>query len=152
MADIYADLGAWALARLKAATAVTTLVVGGAANVLEAGDLTSETLTAAQETRRAAAATTKVLAVVVQDLGEKNFTASCAVFIYDRYGYANIRTIREAIIAALVNKPALLVRDACVNQVAYAGRSGHAIDVQFDLDLERVDFNGALIAERDIYA
>lgn len=152
MADMYADLGAWALARLKAAAPVTNLVVGGAANVLEAGDLTSETLSAAQETRRAAGATGKVLAVVVQDLGEKSFTASCAVFVYDRYGYANIRTIREAIIAALVNQPALLVRDACVNQVAYAGRSGHAIDVQFDLDLERVDFNGALIAERDKYA
>lgn len=152
MADVYQDLGAWALARLKATAPVTSLVVEGAVNVLEAGDLTAETLTAAQEARRASGATGQVLAVVVQDLGEKDFTASCAIFVYDRYGYANIRTVREAIITALVNQPALLVRDAWINQVKYAGRSGHAIDVQFDLDLERVDFSGALIAERDIYA
>ncbi|HNT74398.1 MAG TPA: hypothetical protein PKH77_05195 [Anaerolineae bacterium] len=150
MANIYADLGAWALAKLRATPAVTALVMDSL--VLEAGDLTAEALTAAQETRRKAGATGKALAVVVQDTGEEAFTASCAVFIYDRYGYANIRNVREAVISALVNFPALLVRDACINQVKYAGRSGHAIDRLLDLDLERVDFSGALITERDFYA
>ena len=148
----YADLGAWALARLKATAAVTDLVIGGAARVLEAGDVTAEALAEAQKTRRETEQTPKVLAVAVQDLGEEEFAARCAVFVYDRYGYENIRVVREAIITALVNQPALLVRDALVNAVAYAGRSGHAIDVDFDLDLERINFSGALVVERDCYA
>ncbi|HET19255.1 MAG TPA: hypothetical protein ENO16_01415 [Chromatiales bacterium] len=150
MADVYADLGAWALAKLRATPAVTNLVMDDL--LLEAGDLTAEALTEAQETRREAGETDRVLAVVVQDTGEQELVASCAVFIYDRYGYATIRTVREAVITALVNRPALLVRDACVNQVKYAGRSGHAIDRLLDLDFERVNFSGAIIAERDIYS
>lgn len=150
----YADLSAWALARLRATAAVTDLVMvnDGVVQVLEAGDVTAEALAEAQKTRRATAQTAKVLAVAVQDLGEEEFVARCAVFVYDRYGYANIRVVREAVIAALVNQPALLVRGAMVNAVAYAGRSGHAIDVDFDLDLERINFSGALVVERDWYA
>jgi len=77
--------------------------------------------------------------------------ARFAVFVYDRYGYTNIRTVREAIISALVNEPAVLVRGALVIGVQYEGRSGHAIDVDFDLDLERIEFSGALVVERDCY-
>lgn len=150
----YADLGAWALATLQAATTVTALVMArsGVAQILEAGDVTATTLAEVQETRRVAGQTGRVLTIVVQDLGEDDFTARCAVFVYDRYGYTNIRTAREAIIAALVNQPAQLARDALVIGVQYAGRSGHAIDVDFDLDLERINFSGALVTERDCYA
>lgn len=162
MADY--DLGAWALAKLEATTAVTGLVIGGATMILEAGDVTAKALADAQETRREAviaeaeeeeppeiSASEKVLAIVVQDTGESMFSASCAVFVYDRYGYANIRVVREAVIAALVNCPAVLVRDALVNQVRYNERTGHVIDTEFDLDFERINFNGALITERDCY-
>jgi len=149
---VYADLGAWALAKLKATATVTALVVNGAALVLEAGDVTAAALDAAQETRRENGQTTRVLSVVVQDFGERNLVASCAVFVYDRYGYANIRVVREAIITALVNCPVILARDALVNQVRYAGRSGHAIDAQFDLDLERIAFSGEIVTENDYYA
>lgn len=152
MADVYADLGAWVLAKLRATAAVTALVMGGSAGIIEAGDLTAEALTAAQESRRETAATSKVLAVVVMDTGERDFTATCRIFIYDRYGYTNIRTVREVVITALVNCPVRLLRNACINQVKYAGRSGHAISQPFDLDLEALDFSGSLIVERDIYA
>lgn len=151
---IYADLGAWALATLQATPAVTALVMSldGTAQILEAGDVTASALAKVQEARRISGQTTRVLTIVVQDLGEEDFTTRCAVFVYDRYGYANIRTVREAIIAALVNQPALLVRDAMVNAVQYDGRSGHAIDTEFDLDIERINFSGALVVERDCYA
>ena len=155
----YADLGAWALAMLRADENVTALVVDKfilrdaiARGIIEAGDVTSEHINVAQEERRHNALPGRVLAIVVQDLGEEAFTAQCAVFIYDRYGYTNIRAVREVIIDALVNQPARLARGALVNAVQFAGRSGHAIDVQFDLDIERITFSGALIVERDCYA
>jgi len=147
----YLDLGAWALAKLKAASTVTALVMGGALQILEAGDITAAALEQVQIERRETAKTSKVLAVAVQDLGEENTVARFAVFVYDRYGYTNIRTVREAIISALVNEPAVLVRGALVIGVQYEGRSGHAIDVDFDLDLERIEFSGALVVERDCY-
>lgn len=155
----YADLGAWVLATLRADESVTALVVDKfilldsvARGIIEAGDVTAEHLNAAQDERRKNAEAERVLAIVVQDLGEEDFTAQCAVFVYDRYGYTNIRAAREAIIDALVNKPAQLARGALVSEVKFAGRTGHAIDVQFDLDIERITFSGALIVERDCYA
>ena len=155
----YADLGAWALATLRADANVAAAVIDKfilrdvvARGIIEAGDVTAEHLSVAQDERRKEGQTEKVLAIVVQDLGEENFTAQCAVFIYDRYGYANIRAARAVIIDALVNLPAQLARGALVNAVEFAGRSGHAIDVQFDLDIERITFSGALIVERDCYA
>lgn len=156
----YADLGAWALATLRADANVTAVVVDQfllrdvvVRGIIEAGDVTSEHLSVAQEERRKADyLPQRVLAIVVQDLGEEEFTAQCAVFIYDRYGYTNIRVAREVIIDALVNRPATLARGALVSEVKFAGRTGHAIDVQFDLDIERITFSGALVVERDCYA
>lgn len=156
---VYADLGLWVAATLRANASVTALVVDNfvlhnqvVRGIIEAGDITAEHLTAAQGERRRLGQTERVLAIVVQDLGEDDFTAQCAVFVYDRYGYGNIRAAREAIIAALVNLPAQLARGALISAVKFAGRSGHAIDVQFDLDIERITFSGALIVERDCYA
>ena len=147
----YADLGLWALATLRA-TPLVVACVENANAILEAGDVTSERINAAQEARRENKRTHQVLAIVVQDLGEEDFVAQCAVFVYDRYGYSNIRAARVAIIDALVNQPARLAREALVNAVQFTSRSGHAIDVQFDLDIERIIFSGPLVVERDCYA
>ena len=156
---VYADLGLWALATLRANTTVIARVMDQfvfrdvlVRGILEAGDITAEHLSAAQDERRRTGAVDKALAIVVQDLGEEGFTAQCAVFVYDRYGYANIRAAREAVIAALINLPARLARGALISEVRFAGRTGHAIDVQFDLDIERITFSGPLIVERDCYA
>ena len=150
----FADLGAWALDRLRSTPAVTDLVEGGANMIIEAREDPNlpASLSAAQEARREAGETEKVLAIVVQDFGEKDLVASCGIFIYDRYGYANIRAVREAMITALVNCPVMLVREALINQAHYAGRSGHVIATQFDVDFERVDFSGDIIVENDYYA
>jgi hypothetical protein len=156
---VYADLGLWVLATLRATPAVTALVMDKIVHnnavqrgIIEAGDVTAELLNVAQEARRKSGQTQQVLAIVVQDLGEEEFVAQCAVFIYDRYGYANIRAAREAIITALVNQPVQLARGALVNALAFSSRSGHAIDAQFDLDIERIIFSGPLVVERDCYA
>lgn len=157
MAD-YSDLGAFILARLRSLTAVQSLVVGGAARILDGGELTGATLAAAEKERQASKAA-QVLALVVMDTGEAgsvgNKTATASVFIYDRQrAYANIRTAREAVIAAVVNQGVPLVRGALVVQVDYAGRSGFVQFEDFDLDFERVDFAGPLTYDGsgDFYA
>lgn len=145
---VYDDLALWALALLKAETDVTDLVVGGAAGVVESGDLAAEDLQDAQVTRRESGETTKVLAILVMDTGEtggvSGKTASCSIYVYDRGGYGNIRPAREAVITALVNQPVSLARGAYIVQVKVAARSGHGKFEQFNLDYERVDFRGAL--------
>jgi L-cysteine desulfidase len=154
---VYADLGAWALATLKLTSSVTVLVVGGAANIVESGELHANDLQDAQEARRASADQARVLAIVVMDTGEtggQKRTASCSVFVYDRRaGYGNIRSAREAVISALVNQPVVLSRNASIVQVGYRGRTGHEQFQDFDLDFERVDFAGPLaLQSRDEYA
>jgi hypothetical protein len=154
---VYADLSAWALARLKATGDVTALVVGGADNIVESGELHAKDLQSAQETRRDSADQARVLAIVVMDTGEtggQKRAASCSTFVYDRRaGYGNIRSVREAVISALVNQPVVLKRNAAIVQVEYRGRTGHEQFQDFDLDFERVDFGGPLaLQNRDEYA
>jgi len=151
---VFADLGAWALDKLRNTTAVTDLVVDGAAMILEAREPVSiaTLISEAQETRREAGDTQKVLAIIVQDFGEQGLEASCGVFVYDRYGYVNIREVREAVILALVNCPVMLARDAQIIAVHYGGRTGHIVSTQFDVDFERVDFDGPLVTENDYYS
>ena len=83
----YSDLGAFILAQLRASAAVTALVVGGAARILDAGELTGALLAAAEKERQSSKAA-QVLALVVVDTGEAgpegNKTATASVFIYDR--------------------------------------------------------------------
>ena len=147
----YSDLGEWATATLKTASAVTVLVVAGAAGIMESGDLTSQDLEAAQKTRLDANGT-KVLAVLVMDTGETNGQASCSVFVYDRgQGYTHIRAAREAVIATLLDGAVVLARNAHIVQVLYRGRTGHAVFEDFSLEYERVDFIGPLVIDKDIY-
>ena len=144
----HADLGAWALATLRANESVTALITDGAAGVVESGELSSKDLQDAQASRRESGETGKVLAVLVMDTGEAGRTdrvAACSVFVYDRgRGYGSIRAVREAAIDALANQPVSLTRDAFIVRVRYAGRTGHQRFEQFDLDYERVDFEGPL--------
>lgn len=154
----YSDLGAFLLAQLRASAAVTALVVGGAARILDAGELTGALLSAAEKERQASKAA-QVLALVVMDTGESGpeggKTATASVFIYDRQrAYANIRTAREAVVTAVVNQGVPLVRGALIVQVGYAGRSGFVQFEDFDLDYERVDCAGPLTYDSsgDLYA
>jgi len=152
----YTDLGAWALATLQAASDVTDLVVGGADGILGSGELSAELLQTAQQTRRESGED-KVLAVLVTDTGEKpashRWEASCIVGICDRgHAYTNIRTLREAVIEALVGHSALLARAAVVNHTSYGGRGGHDILTEFDLDYEWVRISGPLVTEEEYYA
>jgi len=148
---VYADLGAWALATLRATPGVVGLVVGGAARILEAGEIALAELAAAQNERREHAENNRVLEIMVQDLGEEGMVSRCVVHIHDRYGYTNIRTAREEVIKALVNQPAALARDAFVIAVQYESRSGHTIAEKLDADMEYIIFSGTLVAERDSY-
>ena len=151
----YKDLGEWALATLKATAAVTDLVYAGASAVLESGDVSNTDLEGWQKARRDAGQTSKVLAVFIMDTGETQArTSSCYVFIYDRGStYANIRTVREAVIETLKGEPVSLVRSSFVVSVDYQSRTGHAIDRDFDLDFERIVFSGPVLAtEPDQYA
>jgi len=154
---VYSDLASWALAILRDTDAVCDLVVGGADGILETGQLSAQALQAAQVTRREDEEEAgKVLAVLVWDRGEggdvRAREATCSVLAYDRgKGYANIRTVREAVIAALVGQNAVLARGAMVVKVRYDGRSGHQTLDEFDLDAERIDFTGPILAEQDEY-
>lgn len=154
---IYSDLASWALAILRDTAAVCDLVVGGDGGIVETGQLSAQALQAAQVTRREDGEEAgKVLAVLVWDRGEggdvRAREATCSILVYDRgKGYANIRTVREAVLAALVGQNAVLVRGAMVVHVRYDGRSGHQTLEEFDLDAERIDFTGSLLAEQDEY-
>lgn len=157
MTTEYLDLGAFILARLRATAAVTALVVDGAAGILEAGALTATALSAAEKTRQVSLSA-QVLALVVVDTGETGGvgrkTATAAVFAYDRQrGYTNIRAAREAVISALLNQAVALPREAYINQVKYASRTGFVQFEDFDLDYEGVSLVGTLINSEsaDIY-
>lgn len=154
------DLGEWALETLKVTTAVTDLLVGGVDAVLESGELTSALLDAWVKQRLDDAGLTGLaLALVVVDTGEretdKGRIASCSVFIYDRGSpspYSAIRDAREAVLTALLDQPVVLTRDAQIVSVKHEGRTGHEIAPEFDLDFERVDLYGPILAfEPDVY-
>ncbi|NBD34399.1 MAG: hypothetical protein GVY30_00185 [Chloroflexi bacterium] len=149
--DEYADLGAWAFARLQADTDVVASVMPDM--IFEAGDLRAEDINAAQAKRKREELTDRVLAIVVIDSGQDGQNCSFSVLIYDRYGYTNIRTARQAVIAALINCPAKLPRAATISEVKFTGRSGFgfSIDPKVDMDFERVDFEGRIFAETDTY-
>lgn len=145
---IYNDLAQWALAALQADANVTALVVNGAVGVVESGEIDPKVLEDAQRTRRSEGWTTRVLTVFVMDTGERgspgNRTTSCSVYVCDRAGYGRIRLVREAVLTALLDLPISLVRDAHIVKVHYAKRSGHQKFDEYNLDFERIDFEGPL--------
>lgn len=147
------DLAAWTLATLKATAAITDLLVGGPDGVLESGELSAKSLKAWEKTRlETPALQGRVLAVLTVDTGEQKkdneFTASCSVFVYDRGSpspYSVIRPMREAVLTALLDQNVLLPRGAVIVSTKYAGRTGHDVFVEFDLDFERIDLYGPIV-------
>lgn len=154
------DLAEWALAELQSNSTVTDLVISAASGIIESGDLVMRWLEEQERVRTEDDATlgTRVLAVEVMDTGEFSFEgvrfARCSIFVIDRgKGYSNIRATREAILEALLLKPVPLARDAFVKKLGHLGRSGHSIQESFDVDFDRVDFQGSIHAmEPDAYA
>lgn len=153
----YPDLATWALEKLQATAAVTDLVVGGAASIAATGKLTARLLDTNQAARRDSADPDRVLAIIVWDRGEGRGRGGgrsvlCSVFLHDRgAAYANIQAVREVVISALIDHPVLFARDAQTVATKYVARTGHQRFDEFDLDFERIDFEGPLVAEFDSY-
>lgn len=154
------DLAQWAHTILKTSTAATDLLVDGADAVLESGELTAKLLDEWTKQRLDDAGLAgRALAIVVVDTGEHKRKderiATCSVFIYDRGSaspYAPIRALREEVLAALLDQPVTLVRDAYIVSVKHGDRTGHEIEPDFDLDFERVDLFGPVFtSEPDAY-
>lgn len=145
-----ADIAEYALGVLKGTTAVTDLVIGGAANVLETGDSSPKTLADAQTARRDAGNPAKVLAITVQDAGEKAQDTQTteqylAVWIFDRErGYSNIRKATKAAFAALHGKSTPLTSPYTGRTVAVTleleARTGHRIERSLEVDFELITF------------
>lgn len=154
------DLAEWTLTELGNNSTVTDLVINDASGIIESGELVMRWLEEQERTRVENDATlgSRVLAIEVMDTGEFSFEgvryARCSIFIVDRgKGYSNIRVVREAVLVALLLKPVPLARDAFIKKLGHLGRSGHSIHESFDVDFERVDFQGSILAlEPDAYA
>jgi len=145
-----ADTAEYALAVLKGTTAVTDLVIGGVENVLETGDSSPKTLADAQVTRRDTGNPAKVLAITVQDSGEKAQDAQTteqwvSVWIFDRErGYSNIRKATQAVFGALHGKSTPLTSPFTGRTVAVTleleARTGHRMERSLEVDFELMTF------------
>jgi hypothetical protein len=150
----YSDIAQWAIETLKVTVAVTDLVIGGIAGIVQSGNLSAADLQAAQRTRQENGES-KALAILVMDTGEQGGQrASCTVYVYDRgsnYGYDNIRNAREAVIEALAGKPIPLTRDMTVIKLEFDNRSGHEVFNDFETHYEQINFSAPLEGEYDQY-
>lgn len=138
------DAAGFVLETLQNDTDFTNLVTGGNTNVLETGSMRTKTLSAAEETRRAAA-NDLVLGVSVQDAGEVPHKGlitrqTVIVRVLDRQnGFDAIRTTREAAMALLSGKAGPLDTGGIVS-VLYGGRTGHRVDRTYLFDFESITF------------
>lgn len=147
----------WNFLKTEAAAATfRSLVISGASNILEAGDLTIDVLNAAIQTRRTAEATAGILVVSVQDAGEELTRVvyirqqTVVVRLYDRgRGYRNIRTAREELIRALHDVGGGITTGQGMGTLilTYAGRGGHIWDKTFDVEYEGVLFRARVAYE-----
>jgi len=148
------DLAEHVLEVLKATSAVTNLVVNGAAGIVESSDVTAQAITDAQTTRRETGNPAKILAIGVHDAGEKALDAqrseqSVAIWLIDRErGYANIRPAMKAVYAALQGKNTALTspfegRTAIIT-IEMESRTGHLLDLAFDINLEVMTFKAII--------
>ena len=144
----------WDFLKTNAAAATfRTLVTDGAANVLEAGDLSIDILNAAVKTRRDAASTSELLAVSVQDAGEdptrvaRIWQQTVVVRLYDRgRGYRNIRTARIELISILNDVCGGITPGYGMGTLIleYAGRGGNLWDKTFDVQYEGILFRARI--------
>ncbi len=146
--DTHNDLAHWVIETLKANVGVIALVVNGADGVVESGEIDPATLEEAQRARRLEGWADRVLTIFVMDTGERgeagSRVSSCCVYVCDRAGYGRIRLVREAVLTALLDLPISLARGAHVVKVRYVNRTGHQKFGEYNLDFERIDFEGPL--------
>ena len=144
------DLAEYVLEELRATPAVTGLVVNSAGGILESGDASAQTVANAQTTRRETGNEAKILAVTVQDAGEKALNAQrseqrVAIWLFDRErGYANIRLVTRAIYAALQGKSTSLTSPlsdrTVVIVIEMEARTGHRHEPSLEMDFELMTF------------
>ena len=144
------DVAAYVLMTLRATSAVTDLVVSDEAGIFESGDCTADALANAEITRREAGNPAKVLALVVQDAGEKALDARRTeqrtnVWLFDRQrGYANIRTVRRQIYLTLQSKSTALTfpydGQSAMVDMEMESRTGHRHEHMLSVDFELMTF------------
>ena len=146
-----ADLAEFVLAKLKATSAVTDLILDGENGIFEPGELTPAYLADAEQRRRDVGTPAKLLGVLVQDAGEKaenemRHTPRVAIYLYDRgQGRTNIRAIRTPINEALHGQTTPL-DDAPMSRqwvrLEFDERTGHQHDYVLVLDYEKLVYRG----------
>lgn len=128
------------------------IIVDGADNIVESGDINEAFLEDAVSTRRTAGELNKALAISVQDAGESpvpryagHFFQLVTIRIYDRVrGYRNIRNARIELMDLLSassfteNLAAGLGRG--ILAVSYNDRTGHRWDPAYAVEYEAVSY------------
>jgi len=145
-----ADVAEYALALLKQSPAVTALVVDGATGILETGDSSPKTIADAEATRLRTGNPAKVLAITVQDAGEKALDTQTTeqwvgIWLLDRErGYSNIRPLTKAIYAALQGQSTALTSPldgrTVVVELEFEARTGHRHERSLEVDFEYMTF------------
>lgn len=145
-----ADVAEYVLTSLKNTSAVTDLVMGGANNIYESGDLWLETLQDVEKDRREGGNPGKVLAVVVQDAGarikdEARHVQNVDIYIYDRErGYTNIRALRKQIYLALQGRATALTGPyqdhTTMTPLQFQTRTGHRVERRMAVEYEGMRF------------
>jgi hypothetical protein len=137
------------------------LVHSGATNVLESGDITEAILEAAVADRRDAGEQTKVLAIAVQDAGERpvprmpgHFMQFVVVRLYDRdRGYRNIRNTRIELMSIL--RPSKFRQNLAAGlgkgilTMSYNDRTGHRWDPVHAIEYEAASFTFHVVKKED---
>jgi len=136
------------------------MIVSGADNILESGDVTEEVLATAVATRRAASELDKALAISVQDGGERpdpripmHFMQFVVVRVYDRgRGYRNLRSARIEIMELL--KPSKLKQSVAaglgrgiLGSAVYNDRTGHRWDAVYAVEYEAISYSFRMVKE-----
>lgn len=157
-----ASIMVWNFLKINAlASDLRDLIVDGADNVLESGDITEAVLENAVTTRRTASELSKALALAVQDAGERpdprmsgHYLQFVVVRVYDRgRGYRNIRSVRIELMSLLraskftQNVAAGLGRG--ILDVSYNDRTGHRWDPIFAVEYEAVSYAFRMIKKED---
>lgn len=157
-----ASIMVWNFLKTNAlASDLRDLIVDGADNVLESGDITEAVLESAVTTRRTAVELSKALALSVQDAGERpdprmsgHYLQFVVVRVYDRgRGYRNIRSVRIELMSLLraskftQNVAAGLGRG--ILAVSYNDRTGHRWDPIFAVEYEAVSYAFRMIKKED---
>ena len=139
------------------ATALRALIVDGATNVLEAGDVKESILADAVTSRRTANTLDKALVISVQDAGERpdsringQFNQFVIVRVFDRNrGYRNIRIVREELMRILIlssfNTNEMTSYGRGILAVTYDDRTGHQWDSAFAVEYEAISFSFRVI-------